>query len=116
MSTTATAPAAKTSVVDTIKGCYAAVVSFFVARYTWVKSKLPTKTQAAYGLVACALLFGFLAYMGSQDTSAPSEIVENARQAWAPLASADDGVSKASVYARDGVDRGFDWVMAKIGL
>lgn len=110
--TTAAAPAAKATIVDTIKGWY-----------TWSVSRLPTKKQLAYGLVACALLIvacalligGLGYYVGSQDGGRPESIVENARARFTPLASADDGVASLATAARDGVDSLADKVAAYLG-
>jgi hypothetical protein len=113
MSTANTTTAAKSSIVDTVKGYMLAVKAYFIGKYTWAVSKLPTKL--AYGFAACALLIGGLAYIGSRDAPAPEALVENARTRLAPLASADDGVAQAATYVRDGVDSGIDAIAAYLG-
>jgi len=78
---------------------------------------------AGWAAITAVVILTGVFVLGLPAPQSPTTLVEQARADYAPLASADDGVSYAAdqavagvLYARDGVDFGVNWTLKKIGF
>jgi hypothetical protein len=109
----------------------ASIVAGIVGIIGWIVTAIATVMVVVGGYAAmlwaatmvCVLTAAAVLMPPEMAAKERSAIVEAARADYAPLASADDGVSYAAdqavagvLYARDGVDAGANWLLKKIGF